>query len=534
MAKEKDKNPLLATIPDSVANKEYESEDVIDRSEDSVKSERQEQVERAANPSNKLSDILNGESPSERITQQKSHKVEPQKSHREQTQESREQVTKQRANTAFEDYYNMRKVRGNNFTTADVDAVLGNNTRAFQKVYGEGKGNFGTALGAGAIWGAVNPNTLATLDRMYQERLAKEQREEANKSKMSSVIGKFGSVNITNGDKRTLVSQFGDTNGDVKMTPELKAEMVKRGITDENDQWDMIDLLNQKPPTFEELMAQREQARAELDYKNQQRLIERKRNLQGLSELGAMIGDIIKASGGAVVTPRDLSAKYDQLSKQEQANYDAYLARMEKIKADAEAERKRQAERAQALADRDETRAYNEKLYQQKLKDDAEIAAQKQQNQLDLIEARSKARLAELTARIGFQMKNKEIKTVDVSFMGTPYKVKKDSLLTTLSAIRPIVGLGNDELSKLLGNDDTATSIIAETCNRLVEYAEYLTEEQVARIKSILSGVTYVPQATAGGSTGTGTVTGIGAGAGTTGTGNGKGGQRAPYLPKQQ
>lgn len=512
MAKEKDKNPLLATIPDSVANKEYESEDVIDRSEDSVKSERQEQVERAANPSNKLSDILNGESPSERITQQKSHKVEPQKSHREQTHESREQVTKQRANMAFEDYYNMRKVRGNNFTTADVDAVLGNNTRAFQKVYGEGKGNFGTALGAGAIWGAVNTNTLATLDRMYQERLAKEQREEANKSKMSSVIGKFGSVNITNGDKRTLVSQFGDTNGDVKMTPELKAEMVKRGITDENDQLDMIDLLNQKPPTFEELMAQREQARAELDYKNQQRLIERKRNLQGLSELGAMIGDIIKASGGAVVTPRDLSAKYDQLSKQEQANYNAYLARMEKIKADAEAERKRQAERAQALADRDETRAYNEKLYQQKLKDDAEIAAQKQQYQLDLIDARSKARLAELTEKIGFQMDNKELETVDIWFDTIkPYKVKKDSLLTTLSAIRPIVGLGNDELSKLLGNDDTATSIIAETCNRLVEYAEssYLTEEQFARIKSILSGGIYVPKATAGGSTGAGANTGI-------------------------
>ena len=492
------------------------------------KTVRQMQVERAMDPRNKLSDVLKNEQPAGRIEEEKEQineqtlsdgTPEPQKSSIEQTRENRAAVTKQRADAAFEDYYKMRQVKGNDFTTADVDAALGNNTRAFQKQYMNGKGNFGTALGAGAIWGAVNPNTLATLDRMYQTRIAEEQAKEADRNKMSRVIGKFGNVNITNGDKRTIVNQFGDTNGDVKMTPELKAELERRGITDENDQWDMIDLLNQKPPTFEELMAQREHARAELDYKNQQRLIERRRNLQGLSELGALIGDIIKASGGAVVTPRDLQSKYDQLSKQEQANYDAYLARMEKIKADAEAERKRQAERAQAIADRDETRAYNERLYQQKLEDEKKIAEKNQQYQLELIKARSDAKLKQLEKRASLELSDKNMKTVTVWFRGTRYNVNKDSIETVLSAVRPHLGLKVDELSKLLGNDMTKSQLIAETCSALEDYSTYLSEETCANIDSLLSRSSVSVEKSKTKGTATGGATGTGAG--TNGTGGG-------------
>ena len=238
-----------------------------------------------------------------------------------------------------------------------------------------------------------------------------------------------------------------------------------------------------------------------------------------MSELGALIGDIIKASGGAVVTPRDLQSKYDQLSKQEQANYDAYLARMEKIKADAEAERKRQAERAQAIADRDETRAYNERLYQQKLEDEKKIAEKNQQYQLELIKARSDAKLKQLEKRASLELSDKNMKTVTVWFRGTRYNVNKDSIETVLSAVRPHLGLKVDELSKLLGNDMTKSQLIAETCSALEDYSTYLSEETCANIDSLLSRSSVSVEKSKTKGTATGGATGTGAG--TNGTGGG-------------
>ncbi len=51
-----------------------------------------------------------------------------------------------------------------------------------------------------------------------------------------------------------------------------------------------------------------------------------------MTDLGAVFGDVIKASGGALVTPRDVKAKYDALDKNTQTVYDNYRTRMEALR----------------------------------------------------------------------------------------------------------------------------------------------------------------------------------------------------------
>ena len=130
----------------------------------------------------------------------------------------------------------------------------------------------------------------------------------------------------------------------------IEAQEVMRvlGFYDNDDDW------NLKIPhaeTFEEKLARRARLEEEMRLQSQQRELQRQKARLGLAELGAGIGDIIKASGGAVVDRRNYQDMYNQLTAQQQKNFDNYLARMQALKEQEKAK--------QRLA---EERAYNEKL----------------------------------------------------------------------------------------------------------------------------------------------------------------------------
>jgi hypothetical protein len=55
---------------------------------------------------------------------------------------------------------------------------------------------------------------------------------------------------------------------------------------------------------------------------------------------------MIKASNGAIVTPRDYRAMYNSLTEQQKTNYNNYLARMDALKAEQKAKQKEAADRA--------------------------------------------------------------------------------------------------------------------------------------------------------------------------------------------
>jgi hypothetical protein len=103
--------------------------------------------------------------------------------------------------------------------------------------------------------------------------------------------------------------------------------------------------------TYEELLAGQQKKQQELDYINQQKALARQQARLGLADIAAGIGDIIKASGGALVDKRDYQDMYNRLTAQQQKNFDNYLARMEALKQEEKAK--------QRLA---EERAYQEKM----------------------------------------------------------------------------------------------------------------------------------------------------------------------------
>lgn len=112
--------------------------------------------------------------------------------------------------------------------------------------------------------------------------------------------------------------------------------------------------------TFEEIMARREKAEEAMRLQAQQRELQRQQARLGLADLAAGIGDMIKASGGAIVTPRDYQAMYNSLTEQQKTNYNNYLARMQALKEQEKAKQKEAADRAYQERLLAEQRAYQE------------------------------------------------------------------------------------------------------------------------------------------------------------------------------
>ena len=127
----------------------------------------------------------------------------------------------------------------------------------------------------------------------------------------------------------------------------------------------------QKQPTYPQfssaadidayLMQQMERD-AERDRAEQERRLNRQRIAQSMGDLGNILIDTIKASGGALVTPRDVTARYNQMDERSQQIYNNYRARMD-LKNKYLAERAQQMRaREQQLADKADDRAWQEKM----------------------------------------------------------------------------------------------------------------------------------------------------------------------------
>lgn len=126
---------------------------------------------------------------------------------------------------------------------------------------------------------------------------------------------------------------------------------------------------------FTQMLAAEEEA----ERKKQEQKIERQKVAQSMSDLGAVFGDVIKASGGAVVTPREVKAQYDAMDKNAQTVYDNYRTRMDvlrkgiKDRADAD---KDAAMKAKENANNwyNQYRLYEKKEEEAKRKSDLEYA----------------------------------------------------------------------------------------------------------------------------------------------------------------
>ena len=281
----------------------------------------------------------------------------------------------------------------------------------FQKKYNQGS-NWGNALGGRAFFGNLNDRTVQLLTEQANNKIAANKKAalekkayvpygdmeggfEINNSRLNEIKDWGNGVtddNITPEQAQTLYAKLESYGMQVpkKTVPVLDAEGKEtkdaegnvltqevydtdgtstigglyaklgtvNGVDDNEDVLDELgfrdgagNIARPHRKTYEEILAEQQRKQQELDYIKQQKALQRQQARVGLADIAAGIGDMIKASGGALVDKRDYQDMYNRLTAQQQKNFDNYLARMEALKQEEKAK--------QRLA---EERAYNEKL----------------------------------------------------------------------------------------------------------------------------------------------------------------------------
>lgn len=297
-----------------------------------------------------------------------------------------------RAQKAYNDFV---ETYGRKPTEEEAANVIGKDLYSWQFINNKA-GNIGDAFGRREFFGQVHGKTMAGLDKNYQTWKAEQQAKAAEESKkpMAGMVKiqdglDTKDVYITKDNQRTaklIGNQIEDPNN---IPPEvanryrtLFEEMgvpvgkefteyttlgdIIQGVDD--DVLDMLGFYDEetgslKVPhqeTYEEMLARREKAEEALRLQTEQRALDRQRARTGLADLAAGIGDMIKASNGAIVTPRDYQAMYNSLTEQQKTNYNNYLARMQAMKEAEKAKAKEAADRAYQERLLAEQRAYQE------------------------------------------------------------------------------------------------------------------------------------------------------------------------------
>lgn len=95
-----------------------------------------------------------------------------------------------------------------------------------------------------------------------------------------------------------------------------------------------------------DLFRARQEKELEEEKEREARRLEMQRLGTGFAGLAASIGDMVRASEGAPVNPRDWQRIYDNLTAQEKANVNNYKVRMDKLREDARADRMAAAQAA--------------------------------------------------------------------------------------------------------------------------------------------------------------------------------------------
>ena len=427
----------------------------------------------------------------------------------------------------------------------------------FQKKYNKGS-NWGNALGGRAFLGNLNDRTVQLLTEQANKKIAENKKAATEKktyvpygdntleitsSRLNEMKDWGNSVtndNITPEQAQALYSKLESYGLTVpkKTVPVLDAEGKETkdengnvitqevydtdGITDINslysklsvigdndDNADVLDELGFRDEagniarphrkTYEEILAEQEKKQKELEYINQQKALARQQARLGLADIAAGIGDIIKASGGALVDKRSYQDMYNQLTAQQQKNFDGYLARMEALKQEEKTK--------QRLA---EERAYSERLLKEKYaREDALLAGERawkegqdaiqHQRELEKIRARGQNSLAvqkEKNKATLDKFNNKRI----INFGGVNYTYAEGAKNSVISQLLPIVkpyfndvngyksmlaGIESSEMSEYGKGEEIANMVICAISDPYL----YLSEEDKTNVTNVLKGL---------------------------------------------
>ncbi|MBQ6724056.1 MAG: hypothetical protein IJQ84_06040 [Paludibacteraceae bacterium] len=152
----------------------------------------------------------------------------------------------------------------------------------------------------------------------------------------------------------------------------------------------------------------------------QEKRIQRQQMAQSLTDLGAVFGDVIKASGGALVTPRDMQARYDQLDNKQKMVYDNYRARMDVL---------RQQALARAKGDRDaagRAKQREEEMEQRRLLAELQEGGRNQRAK-EAAAAKVKVAQEQARARVTVKKLGSGDSIYTVPFSGTNYDIPKSA-----------------------------------------------------------------------------------------------------------
>lgn len=390
--------------------------------------------------------------------------------------------TNSRADQAQQRYNELMSVYPNP-TQSQIEAALGNDTMAWQSVYGGGKGRFGTALGRGALWGRVDSNTLKGLEERRKAMLEQAQPQQTDETQNAKVLGTVRRAddteeNITTSDRnrlmgwmdkvgvnnrdvspeqvnelKTILNDMGygvttdKVNGSQTVSTALQSLMATLPNADADALEDALSIMGTTfnadgtvslphTMTYEELQAERDAQREQVDLRTRQRDLERRQARVGLADIAASIGEMIRASQGATVTSRDLRDMYNSLTAQQRANYDSYVARVQKMKEDAKAvareNAKRRQDRENALADKEAERQWQDtilgKQHDWKVADDeanrkwqSEEADKNRAMQLRIALGKNAVEMAKLNRQYGQENMNKVVQNGGIYWKGSLY-----------------------------------------------------------------------------------------------------------------
>ena len=448
-------------------------------------------------------------------------------------------------------------------TDEQILAVAGNNLRGYQKKIGNKAGNWGAAFGSNALWGTLNKDTRAALEKGYQAGL-KAQNKPLTSRRAESVytLGEGdGAKNVTKGmqiDARNWGDNITDTDN---ITPEqvrklneimtsggftnftiptqqvtTKNEKGEDVVTDVEQNISLYDLLESASPeeiealeylgfvdedgayvrphneTFEEKLARKERERERINLLTQQKALQRQQARVGLADIAAGIGDMIKASGGALVDKRSYQEMYDKLTAQQQKNFDNYLARMEALKQEEKAKQKEAADRA-----------YQEKMLREKYEREDALLADARLREDFLLEQAHERELEKIRARgqnsLAVQ-KEKNKATLDkfnskriINFGGVNYTYPEGSKNSVISQLLPIVkpyfndtngyksmlsGIQTSQMNEFGKGEEIANLVICAINDPYL----YLSEDDKDNIVNVLKGLSS-ERVVAGGTTAT-------------------------------
>lgn len=380
------------------------------------------------------------------------------------------------ANRAQQAYNNFVETFGRKPTEDEVSATLGKDLYSWQYVNNKA-GNWGNAFGGRELFGQVHGNTMAGLDKNYQTWKAQQKVKETEESKKPMV----GMVKIQDGsdtkdvyiskDNQRAAKLIGNSIIDANnISPEVanryRALFMEMGVpvgseyTEsttlgniiqgvDDDVLEMLGFYDEetgalKVPhqeTYEEILARRERAEEALRLQAQQRELDRQQARLGLADLAAGIGDMIKASNGAIVTPRDYRAMYNSLTEQQKTNYNNYLARMQALKEQEKAKQKEAADRA----------------YQEKM-----LATQHERDMEKLLQAQGfQAGESALDRDLKRELLEKELKAKEaIAKLGEDAEVAKKVTAAQLEAMKSNVNIPVGDKTYTFGNKEASNAAI--------------------------------------------------------------------------